>query len=41
MLDMGFLEEVEQILPHIGKNRQISMFSATINSTVKNLQKSF
>ena len=41
MLDMGFLEEVEQILPHIGKNRQISMFSATINSTVKKLAKEF
>ena len=41
MLDMGFLEEVEKILPNIGKNRQISMFSATINSTVKKLAKSF
>ena len=41
MLDMGFLEEVEKILPHIGKNRQISMFSATINSTVKKLAKEF
>ena len=41
MLDMGFLEEVEKILPNIGKNRQISMFSATINSTVKKLAKEF
>ena len=41
MLDMGFLEEVEKILPKIGKNRQISMFSATINSTVKKLAKEF
>jgi ATP-dependent RNA helicase RhlE len=41
MLDMGFLEEVEQILPSIGKNRQISMFSATINQNIKKLAKEF
>jgi ATP-dependent RNA helicase RhlE len=41
MLDMGFLKDLEQILPYIGKNRQISMFSATINSTVKTLAKQF
>lgn len=41
MLDMGFLEEVEKILPNIGPNRQIMMFSATINSTVKKLAKEF
>ncbi|MDY0179840.1 DEAD/DEAH box helicase [Aliarcobacter skirrowii] len=41
MLDMGFLKDLEQILPYIGKNRQVSMFSATINSTVKTLAKQF
>ncbi|AZL54887.1 DEAD/DEAH box helicase [Aliarcobacter skirrowii] len=41
MLDMGFLKDLEQFLPYIGKNRQISMFSATINSTVKTLAKQF
>ncbi|MDX4065221.1 DEAD/DEAH box helicase [Aliarcobacter skirrowii] len=41
MLDMGFLKDLEQILPYIGKNRQMSMFSATINSTVKTLAKQF
>ncbi|WP_418186320.1 DEAD/DEAH box helicase [Aliarcobacter vitoriensis] len=41
MLDMGFLEEIEKILPNIGINRQIMMFSATINPTVKKLAKEF
>ncbi|WP_418181224.1 DEAD/DEAH box helicase [Aliarcobacter lanthieri] len=41
MLDMGFLEEIEKILPNIGVNRQIMMFSATINPTVKKLAKEF
>ncbi|WP_083196053.1 DEAD/DEAH box helicase [Arcobacter porcinus] len=41
MLDMGFIKDLEMILPNIGKNRQISMFSATINSTVKKLAKEF
>jgi len=41
MLDLGFLEDVENILPRIGKNRQISMFSATINPTIKKLAKEF
>ncbi|HJE03111.1 MAG TPA: DEAD/DEAH box helicase [Aliarcobacter thereius] len=41
MLDMGFVKDLEMILPNIGKSRQISMFSATINSTVKKLAKEF
>lgn len=41
MLDMGFLEDIEKILPSIRKNRQIMMFSATINSTIKKLAKEF
>jgi len=41
MLDMGFLEDIEKILPNIGINRQIMMFSATINPNIKKLAKKF
>ena len=41
MLDMGFLEDLEKILPNIGQNRQIMMFSATLNQNVKKLAKEF
>jgi len=41
MLDMGFLEDIEKILPNIGINRQIMMFSATINPSIKKLAKKF
>ncbi len=41
MLDLGFLEEIEKILPNIGKKRQIMMFSATLNQNVKKLAKEF
>ena len=41
MLDMGFLEDIEKILPHIGPHRQIMMFSATMNQNVKKLAKEF
>ena len=41
MLDMGFLEEIEQILPHIGPKRQIMMFSATLSPNIKKLAKEF
>lgn len=41
MLDMGFIKDLEAILPTIKKNRHISMFSATINSSVKKLAKEF
>jgi len=41
MLDMEFLEDIEKILPNIGVNRQIMMFSATINTSIKKLAKEF
>lgn len=37
MLDMGFIEDVEYILSKVPKNRQTSLFSATIDQTVMNL----
>ena len=30
LLDMGFLEDIEKILPSVGPKRQIMMFSATM-----------
>lgn len=30
MLNMGFLEDIRYILSHVGKERQITMFSATM-----------
>lgn len=41
MLDMGFLEDIESILPHVGPTRQIMMFSATLSQNVKKLAKEF
>ncbi|MCB9096088.1 MAG: DEAD/DEAH box helicase [Arcobacter sp.] len=41
MLDMGFLEDIESILPNVGPHRQIMMFSATMNQNVKKLAKEF
>ncbi len=41
MLDMGFLEDIEKILPSVGPKRQIMMFSATMNQNVKKLAKEF
>lgn len=41
MLDMGFLEDIEAILPSVGPHRQIMMFSATMNQNVKKLAKEF
>jgi len=41
MLDMEFLEDIEKVLPNIGINRQIMMFSATINPSIKKLAKKF
>jgi ATP-dependent RNA helicase DeaD len=37
MLDMGFLDDVEYILSKVSRNRQTSLFSATIDQTVMNL----
>ena len=41
MLDMGFLEDIEKILPSVGPKRQIMMFSATMTQNVKKLAKEF
>ena len=41
LLDMGFLEDIEKILPYVGPKRQIMMFSATMNQNVKKLAKEF
>ena len=41
LLDMGFLEDIESILPNVGPHRQIMMFSATMNQNVKKLAKEF
>jgi ATP-dependent RNA helicase DeaD len=37
MLDMGFVEDVEYILSKVPRDRQTSLFSATIDQTVMNL----
>jgi ATP-dependent RNA helicase RhlE len=41
MLDMGFLQDIEAIFPHVGPNRQIMMYSATLNQNIKKLAKEF
>lgn len=41
MLDMGFLEEIEEILKYIPKNRQTLMFSATFSDEILQISKSF
>ena len=37
MLDMGFIEDVEQIIKECSKKRQTLFFSATISSSIKSL----
>jgi ATP-dependent RNA helicase DeaD len=37
MLDMGFIEDIEYILSRVPRNRQTSLFSATIDQTVMNV----
>ena len=39
MLDMGFIEDIEEIISHIPKNRQSFFFSATIPQEVESLAK--
>lgn len=41
MLDMGFQEDIKFILSHIGKERQIAMFSATMPSQIISLAKEY
>ncbi|MGD8565552.1 MAG: DEAD/DEAH box helicase [Candidatus Bathyarchaeota archaeon] len=37
MLDMGFIDDIEYILARVPKNRQTSLFSATIDRSVMNV----
>jgi len=37
MLDMGFIDDIEYILNRVPRNRQLSLFSATIDDTVMNV----
>ncbi len=41
MLDMGFIEDIEYILARTPKNRQTSLFSATIDETVMKVCNSY
>lgn len=41
MLNMGFIEDVEEILSHASDNRQTMLFSATMPPAIKNLAKRF
>ncbi len=37
MLDMGFIDDINYILSRVPKDRQLSLFSATIDESVMNL----
>ena len=39
MLDMGFVDDIKQIITHLPKERQTLMFSATMPSSIKTLAK--
>ena len=39
MLDMGFKEEVDDILTHAPKNRQIWLFSATVKHGISDIMR--
>jgi ATP-dependent RNA helicase DeaD len=41
MLDMGFIEDVEEIISHIPTQRQSFMFSATIPRQVEGLARKY
>ncbi|MFA6072622.1 MAG: DEAD/DEAH box helicase [Candidatus Woesearchaeota archaeon] len=41
MLDMGFLDDVKKIMSRCGKEKQTSLFSATISSDITELAKRF
>lgn len=41
MLNMGFIDEVEEILSHIPKSAQMFLFSATLPNQISNLAKKF
>jgi ATP-dependent RNA helicase DeaD len=37
MLNMGFIDDIEEILKHTPENKQILLFSATMPKAIKNL----
>ena len=39
MLDMGFKDEIEEIIKFLPKNRQIWLFSATVKSGIADIMK--
>lgn len=41
MLDMGFIDDIESILKHIGPNRQTMLFSATMPDAIRKLAKRY
>lgn len=41
MLDMGFLEEIEEILSNVGKQRSIWLFSATLSNDIRRIANRF
>jgi ATP-dependent RNA helicase DeaD len=41
MLDMGFIEDVEEIIKHCSRNRQTMLFSATLPPKIANLAKRY
>ncbi len=41
MLDMGFIEDIEEIISHTPKQRQTMLFSATISDDVKNIAQKY
>ena len=41
MLDMGFIEDVEEIIKHCSKNRQTMLFSATLPPKIAHLAKKY
>lgn len=41
MLDMGFIEQIEQILREIPSSRVTALFSATVSDTIKRLSKKY
>ncbi len=41
MLDMGFIEDIEEIISHTPKQRQTMLFSATISEEVKNIAQKY
>ncbi|WP_461462559.1 DEAD/DEAH box helicase, partial [Methanobrevibacter sp.] len=41
MLDMGFIDDIEEIISHTPKQRQTLLFSATISDEVKNIARRY